>query len=247
MAQGKRETEDQHFANGSVVLWSERFTRDGQYCVPVICGSCHEKRIVVTSGVHDDFEGLCRECTTTQKRKLTQTGEQRLPNGSIIYWDDEKYDSRYQTRRRIVTVRCGGKYCNGSVRQVPVHIAAQPEFTGICRSCAHIGEASSVWKGGRKKTRDGYILVKLKPDHPFYCMINETGYVMEHRLVMAEHLGRPLEEGEIVHHLNRKRDDNRLGNLQLLVEHHHPGYDPPSPELNRFFIIRWLLHLLSHE
>jgi len=63
---------------------------------------------------------------------------------------------------------------------------------------------------------DGYWYTKVPPDSPYYPMTSK-GCVAEHRLIMAQHLGRCLKPGEIVHHINRKKNDNRLENL-ILVE-----------------------------
>ena len=86
------------------------------------------------------------------------------------------------------------------------------------------GEEHHCWKGGRIVTDNGYVLILLQPDDPFYGMTQikagNSRYVLEHRLVMAQALGRPLTETETVHHIDDIRDHNDLDNLQLRIGKH---------------------------
>jgi hypothetical protein len=76
-----------------------------------------------------------------------------------------------------------------------------------------------MWKGG-KRHRDGYEMVwvpQATPGRP------KNGYMMEHRLVMQEHIGRPLKSWEIVHHRNGVKNDNRVENLEIVTRARHAG------------------------
>ena len=48
------------------------------------------------------------------------------------------------------------------------------------------------WKGGRHIT-GGYVRIWISPDDFYYPMATKANRVLEHRLVMARHLGRCLQ------------------------------------------------------
>lgn len=63
--------------------------------------------------------------------------------------------------------------------------------------------------------KDGYLIV-FQPDHP---NANGRGFVMQHRLICEATLGRYLTAQEEVHHLNERRDDNRIENLLVMPDY----------------------------
>lgn len=79
------------------------------------------------------------------------------------------------------------------------------------------GNLAWNWNGGRQRHSDGYIRILLDKDDPMRVMADKQGLVLEHRLVMARHLGRPLLRSEVVHHRpDVARDDNRIEVLYLM-------------------------------
>jgi hypothetical protein len=76
------------------------------------------------------------------------------------------------------------------------------------------GHKAGYWRGGRyKDNTSGYVWLH-NPDHPF-C--TKKGYVLEHRLAIEKFIGRHLRGNEIIHHKNKKKDDNRIENLEIIV------------------------------
>jgi hypothetical protein len=54
-------------------------------------------------------------------------------------------------------------------------------------------------------------------------MADSRGYIMQHRKVMAEVIGRPLFPNETPHHVNGNRQDNSVENLELWVSSQPKG------------------------
>lgn len=111
------------------------------------------------------------------------------------------YPCAYQARKNRLQNRC--KECN---KLVSLNCS-----TSLCKSCGRKGILSPNWKGGTRIDESGYRLLLIH-DHPH---AHKSGYVMEHIVVMCQHLGRALRPEENVHHRNGVRDDNRLENLEL--------------------------------
>jgi hypothetical protein len=73
------------------------------------------------------------------------------------------------------------------------------------------------WQGHKVTKPDGYIKV-YSPNHPGAGV---KGFILEHRLVMEQKIGRPLSKREQVHHINGIRGDNRPENLLLVSPANH--------------------------
>jgi hypothetical protein len=97
-----------------------------------------------------------------------------------------------------------------------VHVVhRRVKAAGVARPWQGSGKFASGWVDGRQRMAQGYVRIWVADDDPMASMRNRVNTVLEHRLVMARHLGRPLRPSETVHHINGKNDDNRIENLQL--------------------------------
>lgn len=74
---------------------------------------------------------------------------------------------------------------------------------------------------GKYRTSHGYIHLYL-PGHPM-AIGRGKKWVPEHRYVMSQILGRPLDRSEHVHHRNAVKDDNRPENLEIVTHARHRG------------------------
>jgi hypothetical protein len=98
------------------------------------------------------------------------------------------------------------------------------------------GANNHAWKGGVTYFRKHGNYSPIKYVHcptDFLAMARKDGYVMEHRLCVAQALGRPLERAETVHHVNHDPQDNRLENLMLFASNRdhklYEAHGTPAP------------------
>ena len=106
-----------------------------------------------------------------------------------------------------------GKFCSRACRNTAHPLPDGRNFP------VHHGAENPAWKGGvtYRKRHGNYVsvrYVRCPPD--LLIMARADGYVMEHRLVMARRIKRPLLRIEVVHHEDHAPLNNDPSNLELL-------------------------------
>ena len=70
----------------------------------------------------------------------------------------------------------------------------------------------------RKEVSKGEYKYAVVPEHP---KATKNNYVLLHRIVMENYLGRLLEDNEIVHHKDHNKKNNSIDNLELMNKEVH--------------------------
>lgn len=164
------------------------------------------------SQIARDFR--CSQCTID--RMLQRLGVWVSPRGL------ERVGARYaleQKREMIARYEAGD-----SIYKIAKAFGAQPQLIWSILKAAEVTFRDKAWRGGRVVASGGYVAVTADLDDPIAStMATVNGYVLEHRLIVARSLGRPLAKSETVHHVNGDVRDNRLENLQLRNGNHGKG------------------------
>jgi len=61
-----------------------------------------------------------------------------------------------------------------------------------------------------------YRYYAIRCPYKYRTMADSNGYVMQHRLVMAEFIGRPLRKNELVKHKDGNTLNNEISNLKIM-------------------------------
>jgi len=193
-------------------------------------GKCPNRKIARPYGIYvtkEDLEAVYFEKGVTSKIAAKQLGvslrafrgylkkygietkkrESACPKLRDLVWLENEFITKERTTGEIATeLNVSRGAVQNALRYIDIELRK--------KKGDRFGEKAPNWHGGRRLTAGGYIYSKA--DHHPNCTIE--GYVMEHRLIMEEKLGRLLSKEEIVHHKNGDKIDNRIENLELVSD-----------------------------
>ena len=169
---------------------------------------------------------------------LVRAGVELRRMGAPAFWTDarkaeatQRYLAGEQLQNIAKVMKCGFDTVQRTLIELGIHEK---------KNCTLRGETHHSWRGGKVTLDNGYINVRITDEnrHLVAPPVPRTGYILEHRLVMAQKLGRPLLPTEEPHHKNLIRNDNSPENLELWVTSQPRGARVAD-------LIEWSLGLLG--
>lgn len=165
----------------------------------------------------------CAECGKKFERKAW-IAEKAERLGQAQYCSTHCRDEAKRGRKgsqRVKRVRFECPMCGEVLMLAPHELKRRKYCSPQCAGKA--GGRKPRPGGARFLNSDGYVFVYVPPEErpPGH---ENTRHQPEHRIVMAEQLGRWPESWETVHHINGDRTDNRPENLQLRSTNHGKGH-----------------------
>ena len=133
------------------------------------------------------------------------------------------YEEENKTQREVAAmIGVSLKRIQTAMRKFNIQARTAAKRLGV-----HSANECYAWNGGSSISSGGYVL-KNAPGHP--RATKRGAYVFEHILEMERHINRLLVVGEVVHHINGVKTDNRIENLELTtpkdhIEHHRNAAD----------------------
>ena len=103
------------------------------------------------------------------------------------------------------------------------------------------------WNTGKILSEDGYVKVRVGIAHP---LADSNGYAYEHLIVWVSAGNSLPGSGELIHHKDENKENNRLDNLELKTKSSHNSIhisDRNRDEKGRLLPIRYDLELIRQE
>lgn len=202
-----------------------------------ICEACN-KPFMTHNHTQAKRNKICKD------KKCFKYTLQKRPKKGVTYLITKECPicgKEFETRKSRPSTYCS-RSCGSKSELVKEHLrnicklgieAQKTDYHIERRRQLMLGERNPSWKGGvtYKRPKGNYKGAKyVKCPKEYISMARKDGYVMEHRLVMAQHLERPLKRVEVVHHIDHNPLNNNIENLMLFANNSlHKKYESANP------------------